>query len=94
MRAEGAMAVRRLIAAGSFGPEEIAAMTAAFDAACTTLRLNSNDDPVTELLAKAIVTVAGTGELDPATIANRAIHALGIKQPSEESRAKTREAGS
>lgn len=72
------MAIYRLIRAGSFGPEEIEAMIAAYEAALIGLRLTNRDDPITELIAKSIVTVTGTGERDPARIAERAINALGI----------------
>ena len=74
------MAIRRLIAAGSYGPEEIRAMTEAFDIALIVLRLTDKDDPVTELLAKSIAAVVATGERKPGEIANKAIDALGIKR--------------
>ncbi len=75
------MAIRRLIASGSYGPEDIRAMTDAFDIARIVLRLTDKDDPITELLAKAIVGVAATGERKPGEIATKAIDALGIKRP-------------
>jgi hypothetical protein len=74
------MAIRRLIAAGSYRPEEIRAMTEAFDIALIVLRLTDKDDPITELLAKAIAGVVATGERKPGEIANKAIDALGIKR--------------
>jgi hypothetical protein len=76
------MAIRRLIAAGSYGPEEIRAMTEAYDIALIVLRLSDKDDPITELLAKKIAAIVGTGERMPGTIANRAIEELGISRPS------------
>lgn len=51
------MAIHRLIANGSFGPDEIEAMTAAYDAALIELCQPNNDDPITELVAKSIVNV-------------------------------------
>jgi hypothetical protein len=65
-----------------FAPEEIAAMTAAFDVACTALELTDIDDPMNEILAEAIVMVAASGERDPAIIADRAINALGATRPA------------
>jgi hypothetical protein len=75
------MAIRRLIAAGSYGPEEIRALTDAYDIALIVLRLTDKDDPVTELLAKSIAAVVATGERKPGEIATKAIDALGIKRP-------------
>jgi hypothetical protein len=72
------MAIRRLIAAGSYGPDEIRAMTDAYDIALIVLRLNDKDDPITELLAKSIAAIVATGERKPGEIATKAIDALGI----------------
>lgn len=74
------MAIYRLIANGSFGPEEIAAMTAAYEGALIELRLKDRDDPITELIAKAIVNVTAMGERDPQAITQRALNALGRQQ--------------
>lgn len=51
------MAIYRLIANGSFGPPEINAMTAAYEAALLDLALVDRDDPITEIVATAIVSV-------------------------------------
>jgi len=72
------MAIYRLIADGAFGPEEIKVMTAAYEGALLDLRLTDRDDPMTELIAKTIVTVTATGERDPVRIKERTIKALGI----------------
>jgi hypothetical protein len=74
------MAIHRLIANGSFGPDEIEAMTAAYDAALIELSQPNNDDPITELVAKSIVNVTATGERDPALIRERALNALGVRK--------------
>ena len=74
------MAIYRLIAAGTFGPEEIEAMTAAYEGALTDLGFVDREDPLTELIAKAIVNVTATGERDPETIEERALNALGIRR--------------
>jgi hypothetical protein len=75
------MAIRRLIAAGSYGPDEARAMTEAFDIALIVLRLSDRDDPITELLAKSIAAIVASGERKPGLIANKAIDALGISRP-------------
>ena len=74
------MAIDRLIANGSFGQMEIEAMSAAYESALVNLGISNRDDPITELIAKAIVNVVATGERDPAVIEQRAIHALGIRR--------------
>ena len=74
------MAIYRLIANGSFGPDEIEAMTAAYEGALIDLRLTDRDDPITEIIAKSIVNVTATGERDPVQIKERAINALGVRR--------------
>jgi len=77
------MAIHKLIANGSFGPDEIRTMSEAYDAALIALQLNNNqDEPITELIAKSIINVSAAGERDPAQMAERAINALGIRRPS------------
>jgi hypothetical protein len=76
------MAIYRLIANGSFGPDEIEVMTAAYEDALIDLRLANRDDPITELIAKAIVNVTATGERDPILVKERAINALGVRRPT------------
>jgi hypothetical protein len=61
------MAIYRLIANGSFGPDEIEAMTAAYEGALIDLGVTNRDDPITELIAKSIVNVTATGARDPCT---------------------------
>jgi hypothetical protein len=76
------MAIYRLIANGSFGPDEIKVMTAAYEDALIDLRVANRDDPITELIAKAIVNVTATGERDPILVKERAINALGMRRPT------------
>jgi hypothetical protein len=73
------MAIYRLIANGSFGPDEIKVMTAAYEAALIDLRIANRDDPIT---AKAIVNVTATGERDPTATKERALNALGLRRPA------------
>jgi hypothetical protein len=74
------MAIYRLIAIGTFGPDEIKAMAAAYEAALTDLGSIDRNDPLTELIAKSIVNVTATGERDPQNIKERALNALGIRR--------------
>jgi hypothetical protein len=75
------MSIHKLIANGSFGPAEIKLMTAAYDAALIDLGLPDGEDPINELIAKAIVNVAATGEREPSVVKERAINALGVRKP-------------
>jgi hypothetical protein len=74
------MAIYRLIANGSFGPDEVKAMVAAYESALTDLQLIDRNDPLTELIAKSIVNVTATGERDPENIKERALNALGVRR--------------
>jgi hypothetical protein len=73
------VAIYRLIASGTFGPDEIKAMAAAYEGAFD-LQLIDRNDPLTELIAKAIVNVTATGERDPEKIKERALNALGVRR--------------
>ena len=75
------MGIHKLIANGSFGPDEIRVMSEAYEAALVALQLD-NEDPITELIAKSIINVSAVGECDSARVAERAINALGIRRPS------------
>ena len=57
-------------------------MTVAYEDALTEIPVASRDDPITELITKAIVTVAATGERDPRVVMERALNALGIRRPA------------
>lgn len=74
------MAIYRLITDGSFGPDAIEIMTAAYEAALVDLRMIDRSDPLTELIAKSIVSVTATGERNPETIKERALNALGVRK--------------
>jgi hypothetical protein len=74
------MAIYRLIAKGSFGPEEIKVMTAAYEGALADLKLNDRRDPLTELIASTIIAVS-KGEHDPIRVKERAFNALGLGKP-------------
>ena len=74
------MAIYRLSAKGSFGPEVIEQMTAAYELALTDLQLVDRNDPLTELIAKSIINVAASGERDPEKMKERALNALGVRK--------------
>ena len=74
------MAIYRLIANGTFEPEEIEAMAAAYEGALSDLGLSDRDDPITELVARSILTITSLGERDSIRIKERALHALGVSR--------------
>jgi hypothetical protein len=55
------------------GPEEIAALTAAFDAALRKLELVDRYDPAAIAIAKLIVIAAKKGEWNPSRLCNHAV---------------------
>jgi hypothetical protein len=59
-----------------FEPKAIEAMTAAFEAVCDSLKLLDRDDPITEIVARKVIEVAGTGERDPERIRELVLLAL------------------
>ncbi len=60
----------------TFDPEAIRAMTTAFEAVCKALQLVVRSDPVTEIVARKVIEVAGTGERDPDRIRDLVLLAL------------------
>jgi hypothetical protein len=61
----------------SFGPEDIANLTAAFEAALGKLGLTDRKDPRTTAVAKAIIRLAKDGERDPERLRDGALMSLG-----------------
>jgi hypothetical protein len=61
----------------SFGPEDIANLTAAFEAALARLALTDRKDPRSTALAKAIIQLAKEGERDPERLRDGALRSLG-----------------
>ena len=62
-----------------FDPEAIEPMVAAFKAACQSLQLVDRDDLLTQIVARKVVEVAGTGERDPERL--RDLVLLALKEP-------------
>jgi hypothetical protein len=68
------VAIYKLIANGSFGPDEIEVMKAAYEAALIDVGVTDQDDPITELIAKSIVNVTATGERNPKEVMELALN--------------------
>ena len=74
------MTIHKLIANGSFGPDEIEVMKAAYEAALLDVGVTNPDEPITDLIAKAIVNVTASGERNPKEVMERALNALGVRR--------------
>ena len=61
----------------AFGPEDIANLTAAFEAALSKLELVDRKDPMTMTVAKLIIELAKNGERDPKKLCDDALKPLG-----------------
>jgi hypothetical protein len=66
----------RLLKNRAFGPDDIKVLTAAYEDALRTLRLDNRSDPTTEIVAKKIIELAQRGERDPIRLRERAIRSL------------------
>ena len=70
------MTIHNLFKNSPFGPEDIAILEAAYEAALRKLGLRQRDDPLTEFVAKKIIAIAQSGVRDPAVLAEQAIKDL------------------
>ena len=59
-----------------FGPEDVAALTTAFEAAVGKLGLVDRSDPTTVTLAKLIIELAKAGEREPERLCASALKLL------------------
>jgi len=59
-----------------FGPEDVAALTTAFEAAVGKLGLVDRSDPTTVTLAKLIIELAKAGERKPERLCDSALKRL------------------
>ena len=66
-----------------FEPKAIEAMEAALAAVCRSLQLRNHHDPITEVVARKIIDIAGTGERDPQRMHDLVL--LDLKQPDQRS---------
>jgi hypothetical protein len=70
------MPIRPLLEREVFGPEDITAISAAFEDALKELRLLDRKDPVVLLVARATIQLAKTGERDPKRLTDRVVRLL------------------
>ena len=70
------MPIRGMLDSGVFNPRQITEMVAAFESTLAALNLVDGTDPVTELIAKAIIDCAKQGEIDRVRLRDCAIEAV------------------
>jgi len=70
------MPIRRLLKNAAFGPEEVAAISAAFEGACKALGLTDRTNPVVETVAMAVLRAAEVGGGTAEQIQQRALIVL------------------
>jgi hypothetical protein len=63
------MAIYRMLSGMVFDPEEIKAMTSAYEAVLSELELMDRNDPLTEIIARKIITLYQTGTCEPDVLA-------------------------
>jgi hypothetical protein len=80
LRVEGLAVPIRAILETEYGPifepEDVANITAAFEAALKKLRLLDRNDPMTMTVAKLIIQLAKNGERDPEKLCDGALAIL------------------
>jgi hypothetical protein len=72
-----AMAIYRLLQHSAFTPEDIVPIGEAYEDCLRILKLADRSDPLTEIIAKAIIQIAQTGVRDPVQIRELALKQLG-----------------
>ena len=63
---------------GSFGPDEIALMTTAFDGILRDFKLVDRDDPMVEMIAKLIIELVQNGKRDPEQLRKEVVGRYGL----------------
>jgi hypothetical protein len=71
------MAIYRLLKNSTLGPEEISRIVAAYEQALDTLCVKNRDDPLTEMIAKKVIKIAGVH--DAAQISALTIKQRGVR---------------
>jgi len=67
------MPIRKFISGATFDPETIKSLVTAFEGARTILNLSNPNDPLVEILAKKVISLASQGISDPEEIKCRVI---------------------
>jgi len=68
--------IYRILQQSAFTPERISPMVAAYEDCLRILKLVDRTDPITEVVAKAIIEIAQTGQRDPARMCQLALKSI------------------
>ena len=71
-----AMPIRPLLEGGSFSPEEVAALAAAFEDCLLALILADRSDPAVTVVAKRVIDLAQGGTRDPILLREAVLKSL------------------
>jgi hypothetical protein len=74
------MTIHNLFKNSPFGPEEIRVLATAYEQTLRALGLKQREDPLTELVAKKIISISQTGVRDASMLAERVIAELGFPE--------------
>jgi hypothetical protein len=77
----------RFLGGAAFGPDEIAIMVAAYEAALTRINARGHNDPAAETLAQTIVMLAKSGERNPVRLEQQTMEIL-AGQPADVAKSK------
>jgi hypothetical protein len=70
------MPIRESLESGSFSPEEVQVLVAAFEACCKDLGMQRRDDPLGRLVAKNVIAVGRFNAVDVEEIRKQVLIAL------------------
>jgi hypothetical protein len=74
------MAIYRVFKQRVFDPEAVACMAKAYEGALVALKVSDRDDPFTQDIARKIVQLAESGDLNPDLLRDRTVEALSQKK--------------
>ena len=74
------MTIHNLFRSSPFGPEEIRVLATAYEQTLRALGLKQREDPLTELVARKIISISQTGVRDASILTERAIAELGFPE--------------
>jgi hypothetical protein len=78
-RRRATVAIYKLFEDASFGPDEIARMSSAYEMTLVTLQLANRTDPITQLIAAKVIQLFRAGQSDPALICQKIISEVRVE---------------
>jgi hypothetical protein len=75
------MPIRPLLQGGSFSPEDVTSLVAAFEDTLSALGLVNRKDPAVLIVARRILDLARDGERNPARLRDRAVQSFSNRAP-------------